>query len=211
MMRIVVLANDSLKEELLVQGLQDNVQVEWINAISQIINYPDADAYMDLLFDNDPVRIGLLGSITMQPVIINYVAGTLNGLPSNFVRINGWNSFLKRSVVEASCPEAETAAKAEKIFALFSKKTEWTPDLPGFISARVVAMIINEAYFTLAEGVSSPEEIDTAMKSGTNYPYGPFEWSKKIGADKILELLTVLSTYKERYEPAALLKKETVA
>jgi 3-hydroxybutyryl-CoA dehydrogenase len=210
-MKIVVLANNSLKEELLVQGLQDNVQVEWIDAISQMNKYPDADAYIDLLFDNDPVRIGLLRAIARQPVIINYVTGTLNGLPSNFVRINGWNSFLKRPIVEVSCVDAEIAAKAEKIFALFSKKTEWTPDLPGFVSARVVAMIINEAYFTLAEGVSTPEEIDTAMKSGTNYPYGPFEWGKKIGADKILELLTVLSTGKERYEPAALLKKEPIA
>ena len=49
------------------------------------------------------------------------------------------------------------------------------PDIPGFISARVVSMIINEAYFALEEEVSSKEEIDTAMKLGTNYPYGPFD------------------------------------
>ena len=56
---------------------------------------------------------------------------------------------------------------------------------PGFITARVIAMIINEAFFALQENVSSKEEIDTAMRLGTNYPYGPFEWTKLIGIDKI--------------------------
>jgi 3-hydroxybutyryl-CoA dehydrogenase len=71
-------------------------------------------------------------------------------------------------------------------------------------------MIINEAYFTLDEKVSSKNEIDTAMKLGTNYPYGPFEWSEKIGLKKVYELLTTLSHSHSRYEPAALLKKEAL-
>ncbi len=44
-----------------------------------------------------------------------------------------------------------------------------------------MAMIINEAWHALAEEVSTKNEIDTAMKLGTNYPYGPFEWAEKIG------------------------------
>src|ERR1700710_2457559 len=46
---------------------------------------------------------------------------------------------------------------------------------------RVVAMIINEAYYALDAGVSSKESIDLAMKLGTGYPYGPFEWADRIG------------------------------
>ena len=74
----------------------------------------------------------------------------------------------------------------------------------------MVATVINEAYFTLEEKVSSKEEIDIAMKLGTNYPYGPFEWSKKIGLKKIFDLLTLLAKTNARYEPSPLLKKEAL-
>jgi 3-hydroxybutyryl-CoA dehydrogenase len=67
-------------------------------------------------------------------------------------------------------------------------------------------MIINEAFFALGENVSTKEEIDLAMKSGTNYPYGPFEWSEKIGVENILNLLKKLSEKEERYFPAPTLK-----
>jgi 3-hydroxybutyryl-CoA dehydrogenase len=59
----------------------------------------------------------------------------------------------------------------------------------------------------LNEKVSTKEEIDVAMKLGTNYPYGPFEWSEKIGLKNIYELLFTLSRTSPRYEPAGLLKK----
>ena len=70
------------------------------------------------------------------------------------------------------------------------------------ITPRVIAMIINEAYFTLQAGVSTKEEIDTAMKLGTNYPYGPFEWADKIGLNRIKTLLQTLSKTDTRYLPA---------
>jgi 3-hydroxybutyryl-CoA dehydrogenase len=91
---------------------------------------------------------------------------------------------------------------------MLNRRTEWVPDEKGLISARIVSMIINEAFFALEEKVSSKEEIDTAMKLGTNYPYGPFEWGEKIGFKKIVSLLTALSNEEERYQPAALLIKE---
>ena len=90
------------------------------------------------------------------------------------------------------------------------KTIEWTPDIPGFISARILSAIINEAYFTLEEGVSSKEEIDMAMKLGTNYPSGPFEWGKKIGLNNILSLLNKMAEINSRYKPAALLEEEAL-
>ena len=72
----------------------------------------------------------------------------------------------------------------------------WTPDDYGFIAARIIAMIINEAYYALQENVSTKQQIDIAMKLGTNYPYGPFEWSEKIGIEKIYLLLKKLSDKK---------------
>jgi 3-hydroxybutyryl-CoA dehydrogenase len=85
---------------------------------------------------------------------------------------------------------------------------EWLPDEPGMVSPRVIAMIVNEAWFALEEGVSSREDIDVAMKLGTNYPFGPFTWGEKIGVKKIVSLLTTLHQKSPRYEVSASLKKE---
>ena len=70
-------------------------------------------------------------------------------------------------------------------------------------------MIVNEAYFALEQQVSSKEEIDIAMKTGTNYPYGPFEWGKLIGIKNIYALLMELSRLDKRYQPSDPLKQET--
>ena len=72
----------------------------------------------------------------------------------------------------------------------------------------MLAAIINEAYLSLEEEVSTKEEIDTAMKLGTNYPFGPFEWAVRIGIERIYELLKEMAVKDKHYEPAALLKKE---
>jgi 3-hydroxybutyryl-CoA dehydrogenase len=65
----------------------------------------------------------------------------------------------------------------------------------------VVSMIINEAFIALGENVSTREEIDTAMKLGTNYPYGPFEWAELIGVENIISLLNKLSEKDNHYQP----------
>jgi 3-hydroxybutyryl-CoA dehydrogenase len=207
-MKLVVLANDSLREELLSQGVPATMQVEWINDPVYFSQHDDADAFMDLLFVNEPARTSLLNKKSSIPVIINYVAGTLQELPSQFIRINGWTTFLKRPVVEATAKDKMIKDKATVIFSAFGKATNWVPDIAGFVSARVVSAIINEAYFSLEEGVSTKEDIDIAMKSGTNYPYGPFEWSNKIGLENILALLTELNKEQPRYQPAPGLMKE---
>ncbi len=218
-MKIVVITNDELKKELLAQGMQQDVQVEWQQEPNLI---KDAVAYIDLLFNESAERIeklkklsaesGPRGSVSGQAaiIIVNAVSITLEELPPTFIRINGWNSFLKRSVTEASGTDIHKEA-AENIFSFFNKKIEWVPDVPGFITARVISMIINEAFFTLNEKVSTKEEIDTAMKLGTNYPYGPFEWASIIGLKKITGLLTILAETNSRYTPSALLQKEALS
>ena len=206
-MKIAIITDDALKEEWMFQGMQEAVWIEWL---SEPIAVEDADCYIDLLFYPDAERINKLKKLQPAIIIVNSVMATLNNLPENFIRINGWPTFLKRSVVESSCMNDDLKIHAEKIFISFNKKIEWVPDVPGFITARVISMIINEAYFTLEEKVSSKMEIDIAMKLGTNYPYGPFEWSEKIGLKNVYELLTTLSNNNSRYEPAALLKKEAL-
>jgi 3-hydroxybutyryl-CoA dehydrogenase len=63
-------------------------------------------------------------------------------------------------------------------------------------------MIINEAFFTWEAGTSTKEEIDIAMKLGTGYPFGPFEWGEKIGLARVADLLHRLSIEDPVYELA---------
>jgi 3-hydroxybutyryl-CoA dehydrogenase len=207
-MKIVVITDEGLKAELLEQGQTPASETEWINVIPEAGH---ADACIDLLFDGSPERVTSLAALQPALIIVNAVSTTLDELPAGFIRINGWSSFLKRNVVEASCNDAEIKNKASTIFGSFNKTTEWVADIPGFIAARVISMIINEAYFTLEEEVSTKEEIDTAMKLGTNYPYGPFEWSRLIGPANIHTLLEKMATVNERYKPCALLTKEATS
>lgn len=206
-MKVAVIANDLQKEEMLAQGLRDDAEAYWLNGLTPI---PEADCYIDLLFTATTKRTELLKKLQPAVIIVNDVITTLDNLPENFIRINGWPGFLKRPIAEAACNDVASKSTASTIFSCFNKKIEWVPDTAGFISARVLGMIINEAYFALDEEVSSKEEIDTAMKLGTNYPYGPFEWGKKIGLKNVYDLLFALAQTNPRYEPARLLKKEAL-
>jgi 3-hydroxybutyryl-CoA dehydrogenase len=82
-------------------------------------------------------------------------------------------------------------------------------DYPGFVSNRVLMPMINEAIFTLFEGVASKEDIDTVMKLGMNHPMGPLTLADFIGLDVCLDILNVLyEGFKDpKYRPCPLLVK----
>lgn len=204
-MRIAVLAGENARKELSGQGIHEKVQVDWIHELTSPENYAGTDAFIDLQYENAGGRIDLLQKLLPKPVIVNSVIDTV---PAGFIRINGWPGFLQRPVIEAAANDHQLKQKAAEVFAFFNKRLEWTPDIPGFVSLRVIAMIINEAFFALQDGVSTKEQIDIAMKLGTNYPHGPFEWSRQIGPDKLYRLLATLAKSNARYEPSPLLKKE---
>ncbi len=206
-MKIVVISDEILKNELLATVEKDIQSIVWLVHPSKI---SDADCYIDLLFDNSIERISILKEFSAKIIIVNAVNITLSSLPENFIRINGWPTFLSRNLIEASCKSDHLKDNVEAVFSQFNKTIEWTPDIIGFISARVISMLINEAYFTLEDEVTGKNEIDIAMKLGTKYPYGPFEWSQKIGLKNIYELLSKLSQDQSRYSPCELLKNEAV-
>ena len=141
------------------------------------------------------------------PVFINSVCLTLHEKkhPKNIVRINGWNGFLERKTWEVA---GEMMQQHINFLHAINRKYLTVADEPGMVSARVISMIINEAYFAMEDGISSEKEIDIAMKLGTNYPNGPFEWKTQIGAQPIFELLKKLSTSDFKYRPSILLKAE---
>jgi len=82
-------------------------------------------------------------------------------------------------------------------------------DSPGFISNRILCPMINEAIFTLQEGVGTREAIDTVMKLGMNHPMGPLALADLIGLDVVLNVLEVLQRNlgEDKYRPAPLLRK----
>ena len=207
-MRLVILTNEQMKEELLSTGINDSCKVDWINSSKEFSSYTDADAVIDLLFEQNVYDTSHLTAFLKRPVFVNSMNRTIVEIGLPVIRINAWPGFLKRSVAEVSSHDEVNKNEAEKILSSLNRKSEWVPDIKGFISPRIVSMIINEAYFALEENVSTKGEIDIAMKLGTNYPYGPFEWSKKSGLKNIAGLLKELFITEKRYQPAALLLDE---
>jgi hypothetical protein len=131
-MTLVVHGNGELKEELVAQGTGGGLRIEWISKPADFPAYPDADMYMDLLFEPSKERADILVSLK-KPVIISSISGTLKDFPLHFIRINGWNTFLKRATIEACCRDEATMKKAGSIFSLLNRKISWVPDVPGFI------------------------------------------------------------------------------
>ncbi|HEV7334055.1 MAG TPA: 3-hydroxyacyl-CoA dehydrogenase family protein [Flavisolibacter sp.] len=203
-MQVVVLAHEWQKVQL--GEVVGNIR--WISDASAFAEQAKADAFVDLTFTATKDRLAILRALLPKPVIVNSVSETLQETDVAFIRINGWNTFLSSSIWEAACSNEASRQKGGIILALFNRKAEWLPDTPGFVTARVVSTIINEAFLALEEGVSTKAEINTAMKLGTAYPYGPFDWAEKIGLQNVVALLQKLAQTKLRYTPAALLLEE---
>ena len=200
-MIIAVLANNDSWNEL----VSSNPELNWIRCENEttFLNTKEANAYFNLLHNASEMDYSTIS----KPVFLNSVSKTLQNMAAahNIYRINGWNGFIKRDTWEIANIPDETAST---VLTILNKKAVPVTDEPGFIAARIISMIINEAYFAKAENVSSEKEIDIAMKLGTNYPYGPFEWARLIGIKNIYELLTALSKNDPRYIPSTLLAQE---
>ena len=209
MIQIVLNGPETGRLELLHQTATPDIIIHRAASTTDFHFYKNVSVFIDLAFENNEDELALLKELNGL-VIVNSVTDTLAETHSSFIRINGWPEFLKSSIIEGSFLNEEAKKKAEIVFALFGKTIEWLPDEPGFITPRVISMIINEAYLALEEGVSTREEIDIAMKLGTAYPFGPFEWGQRIGLKNIVRLLNRLSREKKRYSPAALLVQEAL-
>lgn len=198
---MAVLANTDSKVELQEKGFPAAIYIEWVSHFEALVAM-EADIYMDLLFEKTDGRIEGLENLLPKPVIIHAVTTTLAELDRPFLRINAWPGFLNRPIIEAAVANQIQTGKASSVFDSLNWPFRIVPDQPGLIAARIISMIINEAYFAIDEGVSTKSDIDIAMKLGTNYPFGPFEWSEIIGLKNIYALLSVLSKTDKRYLPA---------
>lgn len=170
---------------------------------------------------DDP--IGAFGVYTDQsvPVFMNTCKVTLAELASkatgkarcSLFGFNGLPTQFNRQFLEVSVLKKDDEPLLAKICAQLNTGYLLVDDRVGLVTPRVICMIINEAYFTVQEGTATREDIDLAMKLGTNYPYGPFEWCKRIGLKHVYELLEAIydDTKDERYRISALMKREYVS
>lgn len=200
-MRIAVRLSEVQKEEWLSKPASIAADIQFVSAAA---HWPviAAAVYFDLLFDGN-----INYAYNEKPVFVNAVTTLLTELPSNFIRINAWNGFLRREIVEIVAAHGNKTMVTE-VMQRLTWKFIFSPDIKGMIVARTISTIINEAWFALEAGVSSKAEIDIAMKLGTGYPYGPFEWGEKIGLVNIYRLLQTLSNEDDRYTAAPLLIQE---
>jgi 3-hydroxybutyryl-CoA dehydrogenase len=131
-------------------------------------------------------------------------------LPGRLFGFNGLPTFVNRTLLETSLWSKDDEPELQRICQTLKTPYSLVDDRVGLVTPRIICMIINEAYYTVQEGTATREDIDMAMKLGTNYPYGPFEWTRRIGIRHVYEVLEAVydDTQDERYKICPLLKQE---
>jgi 3-hydroxybutyryl-CoA dehydrogenase len=131
--------------------------------------------------------------------------------PYQFIGMHFFNPVHKMKLVEIIRgleTNDETFEVAEAVSKQMGKETVEVKESPGFVTSRINALIGNEAFYMLQEGVASARDIDKALKLGLNHPMGPFEMIDLVGLDTRLSILTFLhQTLGEKYRPCPLLVK----
>jgi 3-hydroxybutyryl-CoA dehydrogenase len=172
----------------------------------------------DFTIDQHPDRFSNYCQPENAVVFVNTVNTTLKKLAGNqkpagnVFGFCGLPTLLNRTLLEVSILKDEDEPPLKKICSQLNTEYRIVADKVGFITPRIVCMIINEAFYALEEEIASAADIDRAMKLGTNYPYGPLEWSKKIGLRNVCNLLNAVykETRDERYKISSLLAAEAL-
>jgi 3-hydroxybutyryl-CoA dehydrogenase len=119
-------------------------------------------------------------------------------------------TLLKRPLVEIAptvFSPKETLEVVSRFFQSIQKEIEIVQDRVGMVLPRILCQLINESGFALTEEIAEPMDIDTAMKLGANYPYGPIEWAERIGLRQVVSVIDALQRdlKEERYRLSPLL------
>jgi 3-hydroxybutyryl-CoA dehydrogenase len=191
-MNVVILADEDNSNAIKINNPIVNISI--VKNIEEFLSQKNIDVFFNLTENSCNENY----SSIKEPIFVNSVTKTLKQINAteNIVRINGWAGFIEKDIWELV---GNITPAIENILSILGKKYIVLPDEAGFVSARTIAMVINEAFFAIEDNVSSEQEIDIAMKLGTNYPFGPFEWASKIGLKNIYDLLSTLSKTDERY------------
>jgi 3-hydroxybutyryl-CoA dehydrogenase len=201
-MAIKILLHATLPQQEQWSLKSSNENVELIFYRNEVV---EADVYIDNVYEGNktPFRY-----VTTKPVLINTYTLYSENLSNNFFSFNGWITSIVNKTIECGGTDDYFVSALQKICLAANWQLFFFKDIIGLPTQRTIAMIVNEAYFALEANVSTKHDIDVAMKLGTNYPYGPFEWGKKIGLQEIYNLLTTLSTIDKKFTPCKLLELE---
>ncbi len=132
------------------------------------------------------------------------------GAPSLWAAWNAWPDALDTPLWELALSREEHRAAFDNLAHQMLQQFVFCPDTGGMISPRILASVINEAYHTIDQGIASRQDIDLGMRYGTNYPFGPLEWSDRIGPVRLLRALDAWQrsdTTGDRYRAATSLRE----
>lgn len=174
------------------------------------------DVIFDLSIDEQASTLKYYAPLKNIPVFVGAVKIQLAAAANLYGReilctltgINDLPTFINRSLAEVSLLDKTDEAILQQTMQKLGWDYKLVEDRVGMVTPRIIMMIINEACYTLQEGTASMQDIDTSMKLGTNYPFGPFEWADKIGIKHVYETLKAVydDTHDERYKICPLLK-----
>lgn len=182
--------------------------------------FHDTFSSFDLVFDffvgDDPELFSNYSGLEGVTLFLNIPKISLtelaffqnNDLDITIFGFNGLPTFTNRTILEVSLLDKNQESTLKAICDSLKTEFQVVEDRVGMVTPRIICMIINEAFYTVQEGTATQEAIDKGMKLGTNYPYGPFEWSRMIGIQNVYELLEALyeDTKEERYKICPALK-----
>jgi 3-hydroxybutyryl-CoA dehydrogenase len=217
-MNILVIGEEPHYAAFLEKGGLSGHRVQQVISLEQAGSLADHELVIDLNFDENTERAGVYARFPQVPVLASIVRTSLSELMNNYAFEQGFSiigcnwlpGFLTMSVMELSVMDHEQVQSLSDIMSALGWEYEIVEDRVGLVTPRVICMIINEAYMAAQEGTASRADINTAMRLGTNYPMGPFEWCDKIGIRHVCGVLDAVyrATGNERYKISALLARE---
>ncbi len=200
-----------------------NAALARITAVDGFAGFGDHDLVIESATENEEVKKkifenlcphvkpdAILGTNTSSISITRLAAVT--DRPERFIGVHFMNPVPVMELVELirGIATADDTFKSVKEFAVsLGKTTAVSEDFPAFIVNRILLPMINEAIYTLYEGVAGVEAIDTAMRLGAHHPMGPLQLADFIGLDTCLSIMQVLhdGLSDSKYRPCPLLVK----